>query len=133
MDGPGCREVADMYQQGRGVKASASKASRLYESACGAGDPVACLSLASLLETGATDLAADVPRALGLYDKACTAGEAEACRHLGDVYAIGDLVTKNDDRADGYYDVGCEKGDDDACRKKSFRHPIGAPTIRIRR
>jgi TPR repeat protein len=77
---PGCRGLAQLYSDGRGVERDAKRAQALWEDACSQGDAPSCTTLAHLVrKQGAEDA-----RVLTLLAMGCHRGDADAC----DDYAV---------------------------------------------
>ena len=76
-----CDGLATAHEYVLGVPEDAARARALYDQACGAGRPEACLALGDMLGEGRGG-PADAARAKVLYEGACAAGVDEACDML---------------------------------------------------
>lgn len=87
-----CR-AEDPYACAAIARDDPSKARWHYDRACDLGDEASCYALVE-------QLGGKVPKLeVVLLDRACELGEPRACATLGDHYATGTLVTKDDARA----------------------------------
>lgn len=77
-DPEGCKEVAVMYEHGRGVDVDLSRAYELYVSACTRGAGLACTYAGDFHRFG-RGRAKDEAAATGWYAKACAAGIEMSC------------------------------------------------------
>jgi hypothetical protein len=90
---------------------------RACEAACDGGDMPACGLAATDLVTG-LGAPPDGARAAELYEKACGSSRApSACLLLGDLYADGVLVTRDDERAKDAWTRGCKDKDRACCTR----------------
>jgi hypothetical protein len=110
---PGCRGLAKLYSEGRGVERDAKRAQALWEDACAQGDAPSCTTLAHLVrKQGAED-----GRVLTLLAMGCHRGDPDAC----DDYAMA--MSHNMSSSPGmrstvvsYLERACTGGVGRACR-----------------
>lgn len=110
---PGCRGLAQLYNEGRGVERDAKRAMALWEDACAQGDAPACTTLAHLLAKDGHD----DDRVLTLLAMGCHRGDADAC----DYYAVTmsrNVSAKASDKStiSSYLERACSGGVGRACR-----------------
>ncbi len=111
------RNLAMLYERGRGVEHSEENATRWYESAANAGDRDAMYQLAQRYERG-RGVKKDPALALQWYTKAGDAGLAAAQYTLGETYEKGRLgVTKDKAKALEWYRKAAAQGNKDAADK----------------
>jgi len=129
----GCGNLGGQSFYGNGIPQDFRRASSLLFRACQAGVPWACGMLGEMNATGA-GMPVDLLRAASLYRSACSggdkpacdaalkvltqvcdAGEEQACWQLGEMYAKGEGVTSDRQRAAALIQKSCDKGMVDAC------------------
>ncbi len=91
-----------------------SSPDRLYESACDAGDLVACNVFGLMNETG-QGVPQNLDAARDLYRRACEGGEMVGCTNLGLLYGRGLGVPRDLDLARDRYRAACGGGDALGC------------------
>ncbi|MBI2801637.1 MAG: SEL1-like repeat protein [Gammaproteobacteria bacterium] len=91
------------------ARADYASAIPLYESLTQAGDTVAMVKLANLLQKG-QGIQRDLGRALALYKTAAASGNADAEYSLGNLYLLGEGVPQDDDWAFTYYRQAAQQG-----------------------
>jgi TPR repeat protein len=109
-----CSVLGVMYELGRGVPLSASRALALYERACDAHNPRACGNLGDLLLSDRAGVR-DPARAVFLLRSACDAEQGRACERLGRAYRDGDGEPQDAGRAAALFDAACSDGYAPAC------------------
>lgn len=96
-----------------------SAARSVFEAACGAGDPVACVVLGWLdvqVEWGQVSARAGDPAAAALhFQAACDAGLARGCAELANLLLRGVGVEKDPQRAQALLIAACQSGVGNAC------------------
>ena len=111
------RNLAQLYERGRGVERSEANAVRWYESAANGGDREAMYQLATRYERG-RGVKKDATLALQWYTKAGDAGLLSAQLALGEIYEKGRLgVTKDKAKALDWYRKAAAQGSKDAADK----------------
>jgi hypothetical protein len=111
------RNLAQLYERGRGVERSEPNAVRWYESAANGGDREAMYQLATRYERG-RGVKKDASLALQWYTKAGDAGLLSAQLALGEIYEKGRLgVTKDKAKALDWYRKAAAQGSKDAADK----------------
>jgi hypothetical protein len=111
------RNLAQLYERGRGVERSDANAVRWYESAANGGDGEAMYQLATRYERG-RGVKKDATLALQWYTKAGDAGLLSAQLALGEIYEKGRLgVTKDKAKALDWYRKAAAQGSKDAADK----------------
>lgn len=111
------RNLAMLYERGRGVEHSEENATRWYESAATGGDRDAMYQLAQRYERG-RGVKKDQAKALEWYTKAGDAGLASAQYTLGETYEKGRLgVAKDKAKALEWYRKAAAQGNKDAADK----------------
>jgi TPR repeat protein len=106
---PGCRGLAQLYNEGRGVARDADRAMALWEDACAQGDAPACTILARLF---AKQDAADA-RVLTLLAMGCHRGDPDAC---SDYAARMSSSPGHESTVSSYLELACNGGVGRACR-----------------
>lgn len=121
----GCKGLARMYAEGRGVAESYGEAVRLYHRAaeltreeCRKGNRVYCLALGLSYANG-DGIPQDCKEGIRLIREGCTNGLALACSDLGERYEEGKqnrCLAKDMDLARHFYGAACSlQGGSDAC------------------
>ena len=87
-DMDGCRNLAIMYEKGKGVEEDFSKAAQLYKKACDGGEVRGCVGL-GVMYTKGNGVEKDLGKAAELFKKACDGGEMLGCHNLGFMYEYG--------------------------------------------
>ena len=105
-----CTEMANMYNNGKGVEKNYKKANELYKIACDDYDFEACRELATNYKNG-DGIRQDYKKAAELYQKACDNDEYEACNNLGVMYDDGEGVDKSAKKAMELYKKACDSGE----------------------
>lgn len=77
-DQDGCKELAVLYQYGRGVAKNEAKALEIYTKACDAKNSTSCYYAAELHRYG-RGTAKDLNKAKAMFAKACSFGYKSAC------------------------------------------------------
>jgi TPR repeat protein len=114
-DAPECTVLALRYRDGDGAPADATYAMKLFTKACELGDTDACVLEADAYRIGA-GVARDPERAVKMFTEACTVRTlGGACRALGEIYILGDGVTRDASASHLWYEQGCEAGDAESC------------------
>ncbi|ESQ86978.1 hypothetical protein ABAC460_21600 [Asticcacaulis sp. AC460] len=113
-DPVGCRNLAILYAEGRGVPVDHAAARRFYEKACNGGEALSCYNLGVAHATG-TGGPTDVAQGLAFYQKACDLKFANGCNNLGWHYETGTGIAA--DRAKGlkFYGQACDLGSTVGC------------------
>jgi TPR repeat protein len=107
-----CRQLGDMYANGRGVTRDLARAGQSYERACNGGEPDVCNTLGEIVEmTGMVD--GGTKRAEQLFLKACQGGSSPGCLNLGLVAAAREefalAVSLYEKSCDGGWAPGCHQ------------------------
>jgi TPR repeat protein len=111
------RNLAQLYERGRGVERSEANAVRWYESAANGGDRDAMYQLATRYDRG-RGVKKDAALALQWYTRAGDAGLLSAQLALGEIYEKGRLgVTKDKAKALDWYRKAAAQGSKDAADK----------------
>src|SRR5688572_16500630 len=63
--------------------------------------------------------------AVGLYSKACDGGDASACATLGVMYAEGQGVAEDEERAAALYQKACDRGAAGGCSGLAYMYENG--------
>ncbi len=93
----GCLELGEMLEPGD--DADKARAAQLYEQACDANVLRACTNLANFAYSGTGGVTQDVKRSVALNRKACDGGDDVGCARLGLLYATGQGIDKDLERA----------------------------------
>ncbi len=102
-----------MYERGKGLPQSDTKAFEWYQKAADCGDAKAQCNLGTMYHTGKGVLASDV-KAVEWYQKAAAQGQATAQYNLGFMYDSGRGVPQGDTKAAEWYQKAAEQGNADA-------------------
>lgn len=114
---PAKRNLAQLYERGRGVERSDENATRWYESAAAGGDREAMYQLATRYERG-RGVKKDQALAVQWYTRAGDAGLLGAQLALGEIHEKGRLgVTKDKAKALEWYRKAAAQGSKDAADK----------------
>lgn len=97
------RHLGALYAGGYGVARNLAETQRWWTMAAGKGDAVAMYRLAQV--------EADLPKALAWYRKAADAGMGRAMRDLGEIYADGKGVERDERLAAQWYLKAAKQGD----------------------
>jgi TPR repeat protein len=117
---PGCRGLAQLYNEGRGVERDARRAMALWEDACAQGDAPACTILARVF---AKQDAGDT-RVLTLFAMACHRGDPDACSE----YATSISSSPGHEGAvASYLERACSGGVEQACRSLLSHDKAASP------
>lgn len=109
---PGCRGLAQLYHEGRGVERDARRAMTLWEDACAQGDAPSCTTLAHLFaKQGVTDT-----RVLTLLAMGCHRGDPDACNDYATTMASHAPSAAQRITAASYFERACSGGVAHACR-----------------
>ncbi len=105
-DAPGCHQLGEAYENGRGTDRDAGKAAAAYTAACDGGQGKACV------QRGQLALAGDGPEpgpatAFGFFGKGCDAGQALACTTAAELAYSGNGVERDVDKAIALYEKAC--------------------------
>jgi TPR repeat protein len=108
---PGCRGLAQLYDEGRGVERDSRRAMTLWEDACAQGDAPSCTILAHLFsKQGITDA-----RVLTLLAMGCHRGDASACSEYADNLSSHSSPSQKSTVV-SYLERACSGGVGSACR-----------------
>jgi uncharacterized protein YdaT len=102
-----------MYERGKGLPQSDTRAFEWYQKAADCGDAKAQCNLGTMYHTGKGVLASDV-KAVEWYQKAAAQGQATAQYNLGFMYDAGRGVPQGDTKAAEWYQKAAEQGNADA-------------------
>ncbi|MDE6336375.1 MAG: sel1 repeat family protein [Muribaculaceae bacterium] len=83
-----CRNLGQLYAEGKGVNQSAEKAVEYYGKAIEGGDSIAILLLAECYENGNV-VNKDIPKMLSLYEKSVEMGNNTVCGKIANIYFRG--------------------------------------------
>jgi TPR repeat protein len=86
-----------------------------------AADNVLALTISAGMLLAGGDVEPDPAQAIALYGRAADKGFAPAAFALGQLYAVGDVVTRDPDRASGYFKQAQDAGMEDAAPEASER------------
>jgi uncharacterized protein len=116
-DAESCQFVADMHMTGEGVPKSESdeaklraRTTKLYGSACEAGDASACF-----LYGGDLLSAKDNAGAVKVLTKGCDGGDMASCSLLGGCYDEGVGIPRDAAKAKALWSKACDGGNAAAC------------------
>jgi rhomboid family GlyGly-CTERM serine protease len=107
-----CRRLGWLFQVGRGVPRSRTRAAALYRGACLRGDALGCTNLGFLHARG-DGVAHDVARAAAYYRLGCAGGSAIGCHNLADHHISADRRH----RAVTLFRWACDRGFEPSCRR----------------
>lgn len=113
----GCRLMAVLLSEGRGVEVDPARALALYRRACEGDDRIACLDGGLMLHEGRGGTPPDREAALASFERACRLGHGIGCRNVGVYHRDGVVVARNRDLAREHFEHACELGDQPACRE----------------
>lgn len=106
--------LGTMYGGGYGVPLDLAAARRWYLRAAETKDPTGMTTAGCFeLEHGAKG--ERLLQAIRWLSEAADAGMEKACFHLGNLYAVGELVPQDHGKAFGWYLKGAQMGDPEAC------------------
>lgn len=109
---PGCRGLAQLYYEGRGVERDARRAMTMWEDACAQGDAPSCTILAHLVaKQGGTD-----SRVLTLLAMACHRGDPAACGEYATNMSTHSPSAAQKSTVTSYLERACSGGVASACR-----------------
>jgi len=109
---PGCRGLAQLYHEGRGVERDQRRAQTLWEDACAQGDAPSCTTLAHLVaKQGAAD-----PRVLTLLAMGCHRGDPTACGEYATSMSNHPSTPAQKSTVASYLERACKGGVGRACR-----------------
>ncbi len=108
-DANACFDLAELYDEGKGVPKSVARSLQLYERACTLGYGWGCQFLATHYDR-ATAGPEDLARAANYYKQGCTRKNGNSCFRLGLMYDAGRGVSRDDALASKYLDLGCALG-----------------------
>lgn len=111
-DAAGCYRLATFDE-------NSDRAQMLYEQACTGGSIVACAQYGYLL------MSAESPEAVKILEDACDRQSGAACTHLGYLYAVGQIVARDDLRSLQFYTRGCSSGDAQGCYNQGLMRDQG--------
>lgn len=114
---PAKRDLAKIFEEGKGVIQDLKLAFKMYGEAAEDGDAFAQFQLASMFETG-SGCVKDIKKALQWYEKAARQGDSVAQYNLGVTYEKGTKVTKDLRKAYKWFGMAAEQGDEDAIEAK---------------
>lgn len=106
----GCRNLAELYEQGQGVPRDVARSRQLLDYACQAGEPVACRVLGARLHDGDERSAGDQVSARRSFERGCHLGEPTSCALLG-LYYIDGLggLSRDTSRGENLARQACDK------------------------
>jgi len=107
-----CRQLGDMYADGKGVAQDFARAAALYERVCEAGVAEVCNRLGQIYER-VPGFESEEKRVADLYERACTAGSANGCLHFGLVQAGRDQF----EQAAMLFERACVGADNQGCHE----------------
>ncbi|MBU1219027.1 sel1 repeat family protein [Myxococcota bacterium] len=110
----GCYALAQAYERGLLVKRKPSQAHFFYTRACELGFSKACDEKAGFRRDGFFGQISKIGVTTSV--KACDDGESAACFALGDSYARGIWIKKDEKQAKKYLKLACENGEDQGCK-----------------
>lgn len=128
-----CAYLGSLYQAGEVVEPDGPKAIELYRRACGASEPTGCYNFAANLLEGKL-LVRDLPLAARLFEKVCntdgtgpegTTPKKLSCHNLGALYASGDGVPQNLERAAALFTIACDLGYLSSCHNLGVAYMTG--------
>jgi TPR repeat protein len=109
-----CARLARILSSKVGDASAQTRASGLFEKACGPDAPGACSDLAILRLSQSPGAATEV-QASGLFEQACKLGESNGCFNLGNLYYDGRGVTADKQRAFALFSQACNAGKPAGC------------------
>lgn len=109
---PACANLGLLYDNGDGVAVDKTRARQLYDEACDKEVGAACNNIGVMLEQD------DPTAAAAAYDRGCRFGSARACMNLAELYAKGQGVPEDAQRAMSLLKKACDYGESSACPKK---------------
>ena len=112
--GPGCTELGNCFDAGKGVKEDKERAARLFGQGCKLGDAGGCSKLALAHDLG-EGVKKNVPRAMALYGRACKAGQLSSCQSLGERHLDPDFTPRNPRKGARLLMRACKGGEHEAC------------------
>jgi len=125
-----CHALGEIYSDGLGVEADASRSLVLFQRACELGNPSSCAALAYMYDRG-KGIPIDRGRALALFRTACGGGDNDGCATLGMIYLRGTGVDKDEKRGTALLDDACLKG---TCgdRASAYLQGLGGPVDKVK-
>lgn len=109
---PGCRGLAQLYHEGRGIEKDGRRALSLWEDACAQGDAPSCTKLAHLFaKQGVTDT-----RVLTLLAMGCHRGDPDACNDYATTMSSHAPSAAQKSTVASYLERACSGGVGQACR-----------------
>jgi TPR repeat protein len=108
-DANACFELAELYDEGKGVPKSVARSLLLYERSCTLGYSWGCQYLATHYDR-VTAGPEDLTRAVNFYKQGCDRKNGNSCFRLGLMYDAGRGVPRDDALASKYLDLGCALG-----------------------
>jgi hypothetical protein len=114
-DPAGCRDLGNMYTEGKLVPKDYALAMTLFKKSCEVAPALGCNNIGLLYSAG-EGVIQDNALAVFFFRKSCEeGGNAVGCSNLGDMYANGKGVAKDDARAAALYKKSCDGGFANAC------------------
>ncbi len=111
----GCFRLATLLTDGKKLPRSPIGAARTLGHACDFGSQPACTSLANLVASDGE----------AVLQQPCDQGDATSCFMLGSLYAVGQSVPRNPERAATLYEQSCSKGFGRACGMLAQAYTVG--------
>jgi TPR repeat protein len=109
---PGCRGLAQLYDEGRGIERDPRRAMTMWEDACAQGDAPSCTTLAhQVAKQGAPD-----SRVLTLLLMACHRGDPAACGEYATSVSSHSANAAQKSKVATYLERACSGGVGRACR-----------------
>lgn len=106
--GADCSRLGLMYESGREVKKSESKAVKYYQKACDLDNGWGCSLLGDLTLDGRGGLKESNSKAAQHYQKSCDLNHDSGCFNLAFLYKDGRGVENNNSEASKYYAKYCQ-------------------------
>ncbi len=117
-DGPGCRLLAQRFEQGKGVRKSQPFAMELYLSGCDAKDMPSCMALGHFYEAEKV-----FKKAFEFYEMSCDGGEQRGCTDMGRMFEQNrGFMRKDMERAVELHKSSCDAGEPRGCANMGRLH-----------
>lgn len=111
---PGCANLGNLFENGRGCNRDPARAVSFYERACELGGGSGCLLLGLAYQRG-SGVPTNDRKALEYLQKSCNVGHAAGCNYAAILYEQGTGVEKSPENAKRMRDLACKFGSGTAC------------------
>ncbi len=111
-----CLRLAEIHQQGLGVRRSVFAATSAFERACKLGSAISCAKAGEAYLSG-KGLKRNEVKAVEFLEKACNSNVQQACTQLVSIYEDPSSRLADKEKASDFLDISCGLGATPACRR----------------